>query len=1232
MATIPYLNGGEPATAERMNAVFDELDRKLSLLLNGRSFLIAFTGPVQPVLTGKPFVFSAGVEPSAHAWKVSGVVSDLQPDQTRRVRSYNHAQFATANTVVTAVDEALAVMTIATIATAQYAGIPERAAVGYFEHSLSVHTRTGTGQGGLTGTAGRRYFLKEARMAAPEKFYDYAVAEVLLEGVADVNLPGDKYCFFRIHNLNPHPATVRWGGDYSLNLAPFECRTVRRTRVVTPDSVSFSNYRTGGHYFWKFEGGDPRFHWFFATSRIGGNVFNSKLDDNVSNSMTASNLANPAVLYDWILHLTPTPAEEAAFDFQSSLDLAALTRIMAYWKRDPHVLADAYPNNDGLFGDPADPATPLGDLLHHRGRIIIAKVHRTQKQEPPNQSWPRVEFDEVTFNGYRTIATDFAAKGLVVRERADGNLEVTANDADWEIDLIPVGTNLFKPWVPGDTSPLTGTGIDSLPTAVLDIQATPRIIESAIFETQQIEGTTVHGFSNVAPALVFPRAVTQTPNQRTYQRRLGTPPDQGGYPAVENVTVTGEPVLTLVQQTVRDNVKTGKVLRGIHRVTVADLLKLDWWGDETLATQETDYVKFSDRRLTLTPQGPVLTYNERVPAYPLPELPFSFYSDRFYPQPNTARYTLDGSGAGGFYEIRRAIRFRGHGWGYQEGGGVTSLCFVPQYGRAEVLPLEGEVIAPDGRDFILRNLEPRETGVKVLRRVRPENLVLGGGLNNRFWKLDGRALGSLGNMDGLVAVDRNTSALFYAQRRTLLQNSPLAWSGGALVSAPLAAEHYNMMAGAVNSLTRGHPLHYAAHLFWVPALGRHVRIKTALTGRPLPIDLFSVIQDGIFHDTEQEALMASIGVPVRTEQDIDDVRNLGDAPNLRHEIITKTEAELVGMIEIPDVGTESTIFMKVSARASQSAPAVYEPGVVYSGGGGGFTLKTALRWTRIEDVQDRLRSFGIELSLVHVFEPLIVEVVDKGEQPELHPGSVDELIVKRLNNVGGASVMAAIAAAFPAEREQTELRVIRQMILRPTEPEESPTWKRFPVELTGAYGPLIIRRASAQRTQVAEVWNRQAGVSISIRFGAGGPFAAANLAASSKKAIGLAFGSAEGPYIGGSFSPVTDAYLRWGRSNLNDEKSLAVLCVGPSPATEVRMCPVSSWATEKDWWTHSIDGYFFADNPLNQLGYFIAGPQSYVPPGAARTVSCPEGITLIRAEEDSAYKCLFDSSSLTDLT
>ena len=86
----------------------------------------------------------------------------------------------------------------------------------------------------------------------------------------------------------------------------------------------------------------------------------------VSNSMQANNLINPLCLHDWIGYLAITEDwlalyTESSFDGGYSswgvMDLGGTgDQRYAWFARDPSVVADAYPANRKVFGDPAIPA------------------------------------------------------------------------------------------------------------------------------------------------------------------------------------------------------------------------------------------------------------------------------------------------------------------------------------------------------------------------------------------------------------------------------------------------------------------------------------------------------------------------------------------------------------------------------------------------------------------------------------------------------------------------------------------------------------------------------------------------------------------------------------------------------------------------------------------------------------------------------------------------------------
>ena len=222
--------------------------------------------------------------------------------------------------------------------------------VGIWEWSLAAHSVLYQGRNDKKPV---RYYLQDGT-TMPEKHFKFALAEIIIEGVPAVTMEKswDKYACFRIHNLNATPATVTFAdGNYVVKLTPYQCVTVRRD--WNADTGKYENYRAGFNYFFKFEGGDPRFYWFFPTSGAGIGY-----GGKAANSMQANNLVNPAILYDWLLN------------FQRTADGAT---TFAAWNEDASVQCDIYPLLKKIFGDPSNPATPVGDLIHHQGDLVILR-------------------------------------------------------------------------------------------------------------------------------------------------------------------------------------------------------------------------------------------------------------------------------------------------------------------------------------------------------------------------------------------------------------------------------------------------------------------------------------------------------------------------------------------------------------------------------------------------------------------------------------------------------------------------------------------------------------------------------------------------------------------------------------------------------------------------------------------------------------------------------------------
>jgi hypothetical protein len=354
---VDYLQDNDSPTADRWNLLFAEVNRKMLAALGGKSPAM-FTGFLQAdedaILRGHIFYFGNGARP----YTSFGAI-------------YDHSIFqnlaATAPEVSR--DDVLRIITVS--------GLD-----GVLHNSLEAHTRSG-------------YYLAGQNEHFPEKIYKYAVAELVYEGSGfeRVFFPRyyNKYNFFRIHNVNPYAMEFVFDGGETYTISPYASRCVRR------DSVT-SGYNCEWEYLWPMEAGDPRFFLPMATQNgtsVGGSY--------PINSMTASNVSNPSLIYYWFRQF-------AVFEFGGSK-----------WWADPHVYHDVSPYYcPTYYPDPNDTTKPFGDFFCHKGEIVAGDQTRT-------------------FNGFQTITSDIPELGI-----ASINDETLTFNA--QTHLTCVSTNLLCQW------------------------------------------------------------------------------------------------------------------------------------------------------------------------------------------------------------------------------------------------------------------------------------------------------------------------------------------------------------------------------------------------------------------------------------------------------------------------------------------------------------------------------------------------------------------------------------------------------------------------------------------------------------------------------------------------------------------------------------------------------------------------------------------------------------------
>lgn len=788
---ISYIGGGEEITTERMQALWAAFDAKLATLLNGRSPMLILPSASYPKLYGQVFFFTSG--PSVYANDQTGYSGSTVtiPDpvvggtvDVPAATTYDHAAYTALAAGLTPLtfDTSTGIVEVAAVPAGSYpAGHAPLNGQGVFERSLEAHTLTATAPG---DTEARAWFIKEQGTFAPTKRWNYAVAEIVIEGPEAVNLPAsyDAFGAYRFHNLQARSCVVTVG-DVTLTLEPFECRTMKRDK--TTRAMALCALR----YFFDYADHDFRMFWYHGslqTSLYGGQHTRTDVAVNKAISMQANNLTNAALLYDWISHLTSR-------------------NLKAYFVRDPHELCDIYALLEPyrqLYGDPSNPETLVGDLIHHKGTIKIVRMHKTLK-EPDNPAVPLTTYDSVEFRGYATIVQDFAAKLLTVTENSNGNLEITNADPDNHVDLIGVGTNLLK-----HTEDTGGGGWShwQLPTAVslepgYENAQTPYELEHQIMEGgnphQDVDGATfpeagaIHSYRLSRKAALTP----QPSPFKVYEQR-----DPSLEIASENLpdhqTGVTETYATLVPRSVA----------GIHKLKVADLLSLAYNGDGTLPSQDDGLSTYVDKRLTLTPEGLVMTFTERlnVRIEAIEADTIKNWAGR--------GYTYDE--ALGVFTMKHAVRLRRHGFGWGQHGKNWAAFWPPYDGRGISNRYLNETQAASGGDFDIPFESISETAVKAISLVPYQRL----GTEQAGYLLTlGQAPNTFAdtycNPDGLVAFMRKgTDPEWYFQNRHKLtsrdgQTASLNGSANRYILAmPMAAEHFNGFAQAVNQLTAGKAL------------------------------------------------------------------------------------------------------------------------------------------------------------------------------------------------------------------------------------------------------------------------------------------------------------------------------------------------------------------------------------------------------------------------------------------
>lgn len=318
---LSYISPGAAIDHLRMNTLWTEFERKMSLLLHGRSFLCSpASGPghagcgLYPGLRGKEFFFYVIAYPDYR-------------QRTLYEEMYDHNVYAAAAAAAVVHDRD----TERHIAWCN-------ALEADLNQSLEAHTLD------LDGDGTRWYIgvgdpANDPFCPRPERWHQYAVAEIICENYPRLVIPDNwnKYGCWRIHNLDPIiNLKVQFDDHHELTIPPLTCRTVRR------DAVD-GTYEEG-IYFWPYHKGDPTL-W---NAGLCASQFPER-------SMEANNVVNPSIIFKWIEALT-------------SADI----RTTFGWRPDPTVMYDLSTILAEQFRDVSAPQTMAGDVVIHQGRMIAA--------------------------------------------------------------------------------------------------------------------------------------------------------------------------------------------------------------------------------------------------------------------------------------------------------------------------------------------------------------------------------------------------------------------------------------------------------------------------------------------------------------------------------------------------------------------------------------------------------------------------------------------------------------------------------------------------------------------------------------------------------------------------------------------------------------------------------------------------------------------------------------------
>lgn len=1014
MAVIPFVNKGDSITAEQMNDLFAEFDAKLSEICAGGKSFILQQGNLYKLM-GRAFFFISGKV--YHSQRVKGYV----PSSTANEGVPYSAQETILkrerdNCVVQSYDSdnKIAVIDDPSLSIGEQALFPaKKPGQGYFDFAAFAAT---------TADGGETYYLREESAVVNEKHYDWAVAEIIIEGnVTSVTIPiadFNKYRFFRVHNLTFAPVDVTFtgGSGHVLSVPALGCKTTRR--------LSDDSFQNGLNYFWLFRSGeDPQFFWSLPTTRQSGGTNRCEYSaDSPQNAMVANNITNPAILFEFVNEYTRV-GRGLVNGVPVIIDLLPPT---GYWHRDPHVHAELDATTAALFGDPDDPDTLVGDLIHHKG--LILKVE-TMKDEFGLDGTTRVmRFSLIEFKGWSSIVADFAAHGITVTFPAADQVKYDARGyTDRAVSLIPISTNLF---CQGEvqTNVVVLSTISGGSVSYADKTYSTRIA----FDEQG----DIYSSNNTAPTLLMKRTEVSSANQRTWRD-----PEDNYDQKIQNG-------LPDVQLQVAGTAKSGGAIYA-PTTKVSDLVSLAFWG--STAEAASNHVEYSGIELKLTVFGPVILFTETVDGGYRPQghilngvMPnnwsFPSYNNGYSANaPFASAYEPDENGN---WVRKRCIKLRGWGWGYADPGMGTTF-FLPPTGFPAMMKggLRNRGTSANGED--LRGFKrgykyfPR----KILTRVAivPNNNTttfpdLSGYVNasgvsatqirntvggGAVWELVTDIVGwvsSVNNMKPTAAIavlsglDTGYELLNGLTPARLNVRGTTVEAEGTeydYLVFPMMSEHYNGMAAVVNSLSTGDVLSFRVLRFYNSTDNSWLGIDPQSLGTvtvPMPINWYRSVSSGEVDAYENAGLVVADSTDLpqsyhdcvsedntfcritikselfdaysTVERDIQIYFDCSTEVYPNHGYLTKLdwslrvaiETEMVvptSPISVVNIGTTASGNPTLSGFAFRRTTSVgnltrYDLADTYGN----------LRWLRVEDVKDFIESLGFTFRYIRAARPL----------------------------------------------------------------------------------------------------------------------------------------------------------------------------------------------------------------------------------------------------------------------